>query len=116
MALDIDRAAVRRELEETDRSLNDIAEQFGINRTVIMKHARREQWSSDPRKPGHGAIDVDDDGLTPKQGLFVNEYLIDLNGTQAAIRAGYSERSAASQADQNLLVPAVRRAIDEALA
>lgn len=32
--------------------------------------------------------------LTPKQRAFVREYLIDLNATQAAIRAGYSERSA----------------------
>ena len=32
--------------------------------------------------------------LTPKQSLFVLEYLKDLNGTQAAIRAGYSEKTA----------------------
>ena len=33
-------------------------------------------------------------GLTSKQQLFLNEYLVDMNATQAAIRAGYSERSA----------------------
>lgn len=33
-------------------------------------------------------------GLTAKQACFVNEYLIDLNATQAAIRAGYSPRTA----------------------
>jgi phage terminase small subunit len=32
--------------------------------------------------------------FTPKQQCFVNEYLIDLNATQAAIRAGYSEKTA----------------------
>lgn len=32
--------------------------------------------------------------LTPKQQLFVEEYLIDLNATQAAIRAGYSPNNA----------------------
>ena len=32
--------------------------------------------------------------LTPKQQRFVSEYLIDLNATQAAIRAGYSEKTA----------------------
>lgn len=32
--------------------------------------------------------------LTPKQQAFVREYLIDLNATQAAIRAGYSEKNA----------------------
>ncbi len=34
------------------------------------------------------------DGLTPKQERFVAEYLVDLNATQAAIRAGYSPRNA----------------------
>ena len=33
-------------------------------------------------------------GLTPKQAAFVAEYLIDLNATQAAIRAGYSAKTA----------------------
>jgi len=33
-------------------------------------------------------------GLTPKQQRFVEEYLVDLNGTQAAIRAGYSAKTA----------------------
>lgn len=32
--------------------------------------------------------------LTPKQQRFVDEYLIDLNATQAAIRAGYSQKTA----------------------
>lgn len=36
--------------------------------------------------------------LTEKQQLFCDEYLIDLNATQAAIRAGYSERTATAQA------------------
>ena len=35
--------------------------------------------------------------LTPKQQLFVNEYLVDLNATQAAIRAGFSEKTAREQ-------------------
>ena len=35
--------------------------------------------------------------MTPKQQLFVDEYLIDLNATQAAIRAGYSARTAEQQ-------------------
>ena len=40
--------------------------------------------------------------LTPKQERFCQEYLIDLNATQAAIRAGYSEDSAGVIACQNL--------------
>ena len=40
--------------------------------------------------------------LTPKQQMFVKEYLIDLNATQAAIRAGYSEKTAMQIGEQNL--------------
>ena len=41
--------------------------------------------------------------LTPKQAMFVREYLIDLNATQAAIRAGYKEKNAAVIGCQNLI-------------
>lgn len=40
--------------------------------------------------------------LTPKQQRFVEEYLIDLNGTQAALRAGYAESGAAVEASRLL--------------
>lgn len=40
--------------------------------------------------------------LTEKQKRFCDEYLVDLNGTQAAIRAGYSEKTAKQIAQQNL--------------
>lgn len=40
--------------------------------------------------------------LTPKQTLFVQEYLIDLNATQAAIRAGYSAATAQEQSSRLL--------------
>jgi len=36
-------------------------------------------------------------GLTPKQRIFCREYLLDLNATQAAIRAGYSQKTADPQ-------------------
>ena len=49
--------------------------------------------------------------LTPKQQRFVDEYLIDLNATQAAIRAGYSEVSARSQGHENLTKPDISAAI-----
>lgn len=43
--------------------------------------------------------------LTPKQERFVQEYLIDLNATQAAIRAGYSEDTARAIGYENLTKP-----------
>jgi phage terminase small subunit len=54
--------------------------------------------------------------LTPKQRLFVREYLRDLNVTQAAIRAGYSKASASAIGQETLQNPSVREAIDAAIA
>ncbi|UYT56161.1 terminase small subunit [Brucella sp. MAB-22] len=53
--------------------------------------------------------------MTPKQELFVSEFLVDLNGTQAAIRAGYSERTAKEQAAQMLARPEIAAAINAAM-
>ncbi|MFU3368866.1 terminase small subunit [Pseudomonas aeruginosa] len=54
--------------------------------------------------------------LTKKQRLFVDEYLIDLNATQAAIRARYSTRRAAEIGYQLLQRPEVAQAIQAAMA
>ena len=54
--------------------------------------------------------------MTNKQERFCEEYMIDLNATQAAIRAGYSPKSAHSIATETLQKPAVRARIDKALA
>lgn len=53
--------------------------------------------------------------LTAKQQRFVAEYLIDLNATQAAIRAGYSEKTAAEQASRLLTNVKVAEAIQAAM-
>ncbi|MGG1643026.1 terminase small subunit [Paenibacillus sp. NRS-1782] len=53
--------------------------------------------------------------LTAKQKLFVKEYLVDLNATQAAIRAGYSERTARKIGNENLTKPDIQAAIDKAI-
>lgn len=49
--------------------------------------------------------------LTAKQQRFVDEYLIDLNATQAAIRAGYSEKTARSISNENMTKPDIQAAI-----
>jgi len=54
--------------------------------------------------------------LTPKQKRFCDEYLIDLNATQAAIRAGYSERTAKQMGTENLSKPAIKAYIEERMA
>jgi len=51
--------------------------------------------------------------LTAKQKTFCEEYLIDLNATQAAIRAGYSEKTAKQIATENLSKPVLAEYIAE---
>lgn len=53
--------------------------------------------------------------LTNRQKVFIAEYLTDLDGTQAAIRAGYSKKSAYAIATENLKKPQIKAAIDEAI-
>ena len=52
--------------------------------------------------------------LTPRQQRFVEEYLVDLNATQAAIRAGYSAKTATSQGERLLRNVEVSAAIQAA--
>ncbi len=54
--------------------------------------------------------------LTAKQSRFVEEYLIDLNATQAAIRAGYSEKTAQEQSSRLLSNVMIANAVSEAMA
>jgi phage terminase small subunit len=53
--------------------------------------------------------------LSPKQACFVEEYLIDLNGTKAAIRVGYSARTAEVQASRLLRNAKVQVALEDAI-
>ncbi len=50
-------------------------------------------------------------GLNPKQAAFVREYLVDLNATQAAIRAGYSKKTAGVQGHELLKKPEIAAAV-----
>ena len=61
--------------------------------------------------PGILIHDVYNMKLTPKQELFCREYLIDLNASQAAIRAGYSIKTAYSIGQENLNKPEIQEQI-----
>jgi phage terminase small subunit len=61
-------------------------------------------------------MSADKHRLTPKQASFVREYLLDKNATRAAIRAGYSPKTAGQIGEENLKKPEIRQAIDAALA
>ena len=52
-------------------------------------------------------------GLTDKQKIFVYEYLIDFNATQAAIRAGYSKETAGAIGAENLKKPKIQRFLEK---
>jgi phage terminase small subunit len=54
--------------------------------------------------------------MTPKQERFIQEYLVDLNATQAAIRAGYSARTAREIGRENLDKPDIQAALQTAFA
>ena len=54
--------------------------------------------------------------MTKKQKRFIEEYLIDLNATQAAIRAGYSPDTAKSIGSENLTKPDIQARIAKAMA
>lgn len=56
-----------------------------------------------------------DKTLTAKQEAFIREYLVDLNATQAAIRAGYSEKTARQTATENLSKPVIAEMLQKAM-
>jgi len=71
------------------------------------KTTRKNATKAPPRGPN-----LDARGLNPKQARFVDEYLIDLNGTQAAIRAGYSAKTAEQQATRLLRNAQISAAVE----
>ena len=54
--------------------------------------------------------------MTAKQKRFCDEYLIDLNATQAAIRAGYSKKTARKIGQENLTKPDIKKYIEARMA
>lgn len=53
--------------------------------------------------------------LTDKQKFFIKEFIVDFNATQAAIRAGYSPKTARQAGAENLSKPVIRGVIDKAI-
>jgi phage terminase small subunit len=78
---------------------------------AAMSTAKLSPQESRQRKPAKKPIDSGSKPLSARQERFVDEYLVDLNGTQAAIRAGYSARTADVQAVQLLRKTKVAEAV-----
>ena len=77
---------------------------------------RNTTTRTDPKKPApkrRSACTAAPRDLTAKQSQFVQEYLVDLNATQAAIRAGYSAKTAEQQGFQLLQKTSVQKAVAE---
>lgn len=73
------------------------------------------QTKQKPVQP-QGVPKLKEHDLSLKQRLFVQEYIVDLNGTQAAIRAGYKAKNARVQAAQLLAKLNIRQAVRQAMA
>ena len=82
----------------------------GMTKMQDKKRATAKQKAKTAPAPTSGAANP----LTPKQQCFVDEYLIDLNATRAAIRAGYSAKTAEQQGPRLLGNVGVKAAIDAA--
>ena len=83
------------------------------NESRFSKRKRRAKASNsngNSKKNGNGNGNGQKK-LTAKQAKFIDEYLVDLNGTQAAIRAGYSKKTAAVIASQFLIKLNIQAAI-----
>lgn len=78
---------------------------------MVKKPATNKPKKAKAKKPAAAAPR----DLSPKQRLFVAEYIKDLNATQAAIRAGYSAKTAASVGHENLRKPDIAKAVSKAM-
>ena len=94
-----------------------------MRKSLRTHRSRRQPYLPKDARPGTRkplALDTDDDAplrpLTPQQEKFVREYCLDLNGTRAARRAGYSRATAAVQAARLLGRPQIRQAVSDLLA
>lgn len=106
----IDWDAIKLAFTTTSESLRDIGKAHGVTHPAITKKARREGWT---RPVEEKKVSAKLAVLDPRHQRFVKEYLVDLNGTQAAIRAGYSANSAAEQASDLIRNSKIKAAIEE---
>lgn len=102
---------------ETGVSPKEWCEAQGLNYATAKRHIKIANSRSTKRENANSQIDkcaediVNNDDLTPKQRKFIVEYLKDNNATQAAIRAGYSTKSARLIGQQLLAKPILAQEI-----
>ena len=130
---------IKKEFEETGIRLADLATKYNIKSSTMKSRKQRGDWAKkkDASKNKKDAsnqkikdankkescdyssqyeiLKLENNEITNKQRFFVQEYLVDSNATQAAIRAGYSEKTAMEQGYQLLQKTSVQNAIQEAM-
>jgi phage terminase small subunit len=125
----MDWQTIKKEYESSTITLKALAEKYGVKLGTLKSRKSREKWSRDAaekdatkteevatnriRDATSDKVEIDAPDLTEKQKRFVEEYMVDLNATQAAIRAGYSERTAYRTGADNLKKPQILARIKE---
>ncbi|MCU6219866.1 terminase small subunit [Enterobacter cloacae] len=94
----------------TGVSAKEWCEAQGLNYATARRYIKKPTAQTAQKDKSADEL-VDDDGLTAQQRLFVAEYLKDNNATQAAIRAGYSKKTAQEQSSRLLSNVMVAQAI-----
>ena len=130
---------IKKEFEETEISLAGLSTKYNIKYPTMKSRKKREDWAkkkdaskikkdassqklkdANKKEPcdyssQHEILKMENNEITNKQRFFVQEYLVDSNATQAAIRAGYSKKTAQEQGSRLLLNVMVQDAIQEAM-
>jgi hypothetical protein len=116
--------SIKRIVEKV-HALTDRAGSWQFSRTInqpciVKSTVHRRFWAQGAERPRAVVTlpkrTLGRNPVSPKQARFVEEYLIDLNAKQAAIRAGYSAKTAAVIGAQNLTKLNVAEAIEKAKA
>lgn len=103
----------RRDSSQSQKSQNQKPGQETITNPAHANTASSMTDSTTQLKQGAENVQnvIQNNDLTPKQDIFCREYLVDLNATQAAIRAGYSKETAQQMGSENLSKPVIQRRI-----
>lgn len=141
MVSDINWVEMRKEYENSDIMLKDLALKNGISPGTVRSRKNREGWQRNEEdikknvatqrnskknvatskeepaaKSTQEILEQIDGDFTDKQLMFIQEYPIDLNGKKAAIRAGYSPKTAAKTACLLLANPKIEEALHQVMA
>jgi phage terminase small subunit len=100
------------ELASIGRSNHQIADQLVTSYETLKMWIRVKPAFKEAIEKGRGKWQADG-GLKPRYRIFAKEYVTDLNATQAAIRAGYSKKTAMTTAYRLLRKPEIQQIVQK---